>query len=262
MVTVALSRRPSKRPTWTRTSVTAKATPATVITNRSRSWKRFRRASETMASALLRREAAEGVVDDLVDEVGRGRAVRPARRGHGDERGGDAVHAHPEDLGRGHRVHRAEAAGRDGALHRAEQKGEGERAGAALLAFAQGDRRHEHEAVLVRVAEGEGDVGAPELADRLDRVRRHRRVLHRREQAAEVDAAEFSHEGVLVLEVEVDGRGRVLDGLRDAPHRDLVVALGGEALPSGVEDLAPDRFSFPLAPFRDAHVWLRSLLVP
>jgi hypothetical protein len=37
MVTVALPRRPMKRPTWTRTRVTAKATPATVITKRSRS---------------------------------------------------------------------------------------------------------------------------------------------------------------------------------------------------------------------------------
>ena len=49
IVTVDLSSRPMKRPTWTSTSVTAKATPATVITKRSLSWSRFLRASETMA---------------------------------------------------------------------------------------------------------------------------------------------------------------------------------------------------------------------
>ena len=41
-----------KRPTCTKTSVTAKATPATVITKRSLSWSRFLRASETMAQAF------------------------------------------------------------------------------------------------------------------------------------------------------------------------------------------------------------------
>ena len=37
IVTVALSSRPMNRPTWTSTSVTANATPATVITKRRRS---------------------------------------------------------------------------------------------------------------------------------------------------------------------------------------------------------------------------------
>ena len=48
MVIVALSSRPMKRPTWTRTRVTAKATPATVMAKRSRSWSRFLRARETI----------------------------------------------------------------------------------------------------------------------------------------------------------------------------------------------------------------------
>ena len=54
MVTVALSSRPMNRPTCTSTSVTANATPETVITNRSRSCSRFLRARETMRYALRR----------------------------------------------------------------------------------------------------------------------------------------------------------------------------------------------------------------
>ena len=61
-----------KRPTCTSTRVTAKATPATVITKRSRSWRRFLRARETMVLGLpgVGQEAAEAVLDRLVDEVG------------------------------------------------------------------------------------------------------------------------------------------------------------------------------------------------
>ncbi len=53
MVTVALLSRPMKRPTCTSTRVTAKATPATVMKKRRRSWNRFFRARETMAQPFL-----------------------------------------------------------------------------------------------------------------------------------------------------------------------------------------------------------------
>src|SRR5689334_18234931 len=106
IVTVALARRPMKRPTCTSTSVTAKATPATVIAKRSRSCRRFLRASETMSAfaGSARRvgpEAANGRVHDLLHEVGRGRRVRPVLRLQGDEERDRPVHARPEHLGHG-----------------------------------------------------------------------------------------------------------------------------------------------------------------
>ena len=64
MVIEALSSRPMKRPTWTKTSVTAKATPETVIRKRSLSCSRFLRARSTMShSRLARAGRAEQRVD-------------------------------------------------------------------------------------------------------------------------------------------------------------------------------------------------------
>src|SRR3989304_2030242 len=86
MVTVDLSSRPMNKPTCTSTRVPAKATPATVITKRSRSWNRFLRASETMALALRRigQEAADAVLDHLKGEIGGGGGRRgPAGGGGG-----------------------------------------------------------------------------------------------------------------------------------------------------------------------------------
>src|SRR5438477_12050048 len=85
MVTVALARRPMNGPTCTSTRVTAKATPATVIAKRSRSWSRFLRASETMSSVRRGKgridgEAADPGLDHLLDEVGPGRTVGPQVR--------------------------------------------------------------------------------------------------------------------------------------------------------------------------------------
>src|SRR6185436_5734322 len=120
MVTVLLPRRPMKRPTCTRTRVTAKATPETVMAKRRRSWKRFLRASETMASSSVRErgageERAQPRLDALVHEVGRGRP-RPAVASHGDQQGHGPVYARPQHLGHGVRVARKEVAGLDG-LH-------------------------------------------------------------------------------------------------------------------------------------------------
>src|SRR4029453_19117566 len=153
IVTVDLSSRPMKRPTWTSTSVTAKATPATVITKRSLSWSRFLRASETMALGLLRigDEPANPVLDHLIDEVGRGRPVGPL-------------------LGRPRDPPRVDAPARAPALHGVEQRAE--RAPARVVRRVRlvlVVRGHEHEPEVVRVVDREADVGAPELPDRLDR---------------------------------------------------------------------------------------------
>ena len=68
-------------------------------------------------------------------------------------------------------------------------------------------------------------------------------------EGAEVLVAELPHQGVLVREVEVDRRGRVLDPLGDPPHRDGVVALVGEELPGRVEDPRPKLLLLPLPSF-------------
>src|SRR5437899_4379861 len=113
MVTVALSSRPMKRPTCTSTSVTAKATPATVIRNRSRSWRRFLRARETMlASALprLRQKTPDGVLDEQSHKAGHRRRVRPVLGTQRDEQRDDSVKAGPQHLG-----HRVPVSGPEGA---------------------------------------------------------------------------------------------------------------------------------------------------
>src|SRR5258706_186001 len=161
IVTVALARRPMNRPTCTSTSVTAKATPATVIAKRRRSGRRFRRASETMSvragsARRLGQEAADGRVHDLLDGVGRGRRVRPA----------------------------------------------------------------------LQVVEEAGEVL---LAERVDEV-------------------------VLVFEVVVDRRRRVLDRIGDAPHGDALVAFAGEEVARRGEDLAANLFAFSFPPFDHAHL--------
>src|SRR5713101_9868123 len=117
IVTVALASRPMKRPTCTSTSVTAKATPATVITKRRRSCSRFLRASETMSVPARRRsrrsETADARLDDLLDEIGRGGRMRPVLRLQHDEQRHRAVHAGPQDLGDGVDVSGAEVAAGD-----------------------------------------------------------------------------------------------------------------------------------------------------
>src|SRR5262245_18226614 len=65
MVIDALSRSPRKRPTWTNTSVTAKATPDTVIRNRSLSWSRLL-VARSATSLLLGRQTADHSLDDQV----------------------------------------------------------------------------------------------------------------------------------------------------------------------------------------------------
>src|SRR5258706_5779553 len=256
IVTVALFRSPMKRPTCTRTRVTAKATPATVITKRRRSWNRFFRARETFGSILpgRREEARDAVLDAFVHQAGGGAAMGPVLGLHRDQQGHRAVDARPEPLGHGLRIPRAEAAPRDGRLDRQLQDPEGFLARAArlrdLLELGPG---HEHESVVVRVLEAEAAVAAAELADPLDRVVGRELPLERGEQLREVVLAERVDEVVLVLEMVVDGGGGVLDRIRDPPHRDLLVAFGREQLTGRVEDLRPDLLTLPLASLGDAH---------
>ena len=68
-------------------------------------------------------------------------------------------------------------------------------------------------------------------------------------ERAEVGVAELLEQRLLVLEVEVDGRRRVLDPVGDLAHRDGLVALLGEELAGGVEDPFPEFLSLSLAAF-------------
>src|SRR5712691_8805447 len=261
IVTVALASRPMKRPTWTSTSVTAKATPATVIAKRRRSCSRFLRARETISvpaaggGARRGREAADAGVDHLRDEVGTRRRMRPVLRLQRDEQRDGAVHARPEDLRDGVDVAGTEMTARDGRLHRLSQESEGLLAGrgGVVLGVLELGRRHEHEPVLIRVRGAEARVGQAELADAFDGIGGGRLLLEVLEEPREVLLAERQHEVVLVLEVVVDRGGRVLDGLGDPPHRDPLVPFGHEQLARGLEDPPAHLLALALLPFHDPH---------
>src|SRR5215472_12806292 len=97
IVTDALSRRPRKRPTWTKTSVTAKATPDTVIRNRSLSWSRLFVARST-TSVLRPQKPADHDLDQRVRRRLRGAPLDPVVAPLGDLERHDAVDPGPDHL--------------------------------------------------------------------------------------------------------------------------------------------------------------------
>src|SRR5215468_11298130 len=101
IVIEALSRRPRKRPTWTNTSVTAKATPETVIRKRSLSWRRLFVARSTMASPRAFREAADHDLDELPRRLTDVFPRHPAVVALGDLERDHAVRARPHHLRHG-----------------------------------------------------------------------------------------------------------------------------------------------------------------
>lgn len=111
------------------------------------------------------------------------------------------------------------------------------------------DRRHEHEAVVVRVRDGESDVRTPQLADPLHRVGDPRELQRLGIQAAVVMAAELEHQVRLVLEMDVDRSRRIVDRRGDLAHRDGVVPFLHKQLPRGVHDQASDFVPLPLPAF-------------
>ncbi len=77
-----------------------------------------------------------------------------------------------------------------------------------------------------RVSHTEGDVGAARPAKPLDGVGYGADVLQCLGEGTEVEGGELGHERFLVLEVVVDGRGRVTDFRGDGAHgRGFVSAL-------------------------------------
>src|SRR3974377_670563 len=57
----------------------------------------------------------------------------------------------------------------------------------------------------------------------------------------------------LIGEVVVNRRGRVLDLVRDLPHRDALIPLGHEQLPRRVQNLLSRFLLLPLPPLLDSH---------
>src|SRR5262245_38249802 len=97
MVIDALSRSPRKRPTWTNTSVTAKATPDTVIRNRSLSWSRLLVARSTTSTALSN-DAADHRLDDFVGNIFHIAPGDPRVLALGDVERDDSVRRGPDHL--------------------------------------------------------------------------------------------------------------------------------------------------------------------
>ena len=116
------------------------------------------------------------------------------------------MEARPQHLRRRVGVARAEDAAVDRLAHGRAQQAEGLRGRIAdLVDVLEFLRRHEHEAVVVGVAEPETGVGLAELADALHGVGWRRLGLQDPQQLREVFAAKRLDEVVLVLEVVVDG---------------------------------------------------------
>src|SRR6185436_10653626 len=97
MVSEAFDMRPMKRPTCTNTSVTAKATPETVMKKRSLSWSSDFVARST-AMALLLRERAGDHVDDGARAVGDRPPLDPVVVALGDLERDHAVDGRPDGL--------------------------------------------------------------------------------------------------------------------------------------------------------------------
>ncbi len=184
MVTEALSRMPRKRPTWTKTRVTAKATPAIVIAERSLSCSRFLSARFGTAQALApfrRFLAAEAAarsrgagrrmprIETSMHRLDRALLrppVDPRLVALGHPQGDPAVDRRPDDLGDelGVVELRAQQPLRDRLADRPQDEGVGVLVAVAdldhaLLRGVRRVRRHEHQPVVVRVAQREVGVG-------------------------------------------------------------------------------------------------------
>src|SRR5215831_314188 len=94
---------------------------------------------------------------------------------------------------------------------------------------------------MMRILQAESYVCPPERLQLLDRVRHRVEVLERIEEAAKVLLHELGEQVVAVLEVQVDRRWRVTDPFRQAPHREVGVALDEKLLGCFENDLSEVR---------------------
>ena len=120
--------------------------------------------------------------------------------------------------------------------------------------FEHGGGNAEDEAIGARVLEAEVHVGAEAPAERLDG--RQVKAVNELEafiQVTERFEANRGEDLYFVLEIQVDGGGRVLDPPGDLAHGDAFIALFHKHGCGGSHDLAPQFVLLPGAPFGDAH---------
>ena len=123
----------------------------------------------------------------------------------------------------------------------------------ALVGGVRRVRGHEHQAVVIGVAQREVGVGEPGGPQARDRVGDLGDLAEARRELEEVGVAERVDDRLLVAEVEVDRGRRVLDRRGDLPHRHRLVALLDEERPRRVEDLGPHLFLLALPAFLHSH---------
>src|SRR2546423_4286311 len=120
-------------------------------------------------------------------------------------------------------------------------------------------RRHEQEAVMVRIVQPELQVQLSGAAESLDRIGDARDRAELLREFEKVVIAKFADQRVFVFEVEIDRGGRILDAVGNPSHRDRLIPLGREHFAGGVEDQGADFFSFPFPAFLSAQTSLRNL---
>ena len=113
--------------------------------------------------------------------------------------------------------------------------------------------RHEHQLEVVGILQPEIDVGVSDGPDSFDWIGRQRGRLELRRQPRIVFVAQLVEQVFLVLEVNVDGGGRVFDFLRHLPHGDPFVALGYEELAGCIQDDFPGFGLFSLSALFNSH---------
>lgn len=122
-----------------------------------------------------------------------------------------------------------------------------------FLDHVHGRGEDEHEVVVLRVGDGEIEVGSAECFEALERITdlAQRREFFR--EQVEGFALHLVEEFVLVLVIEVNGGRAVLDLIGDGADGGTLVAYFHEHLKRRVDDLPPHFLLFPFLPFCDAH---------
>ena len=113
--------------------------------------------------------------------------------------------------------------------------------------------RHEHQPVVIRIAQSELDVTEPGFLQALDRMANLGDLLEFTSQSTEIRVAKLVDELVFVFEVEINCGGRILDSFGNLSHRDRFVALARKQSAGSVENLLPQLLLFSFAPLNHAH---------
>ena len=104
-------------------------------------------------------------------------------------------------------------------------------------------RHDERRLIVLRVFQPELDVTSQRLAQRGQRVGvAIGDLVQLADEPAHQLFADAENELVAVLEMEVDGRRRAVDSLGHLAHRQTSIAVSGEDVPGGIDDvLSPEK---------------------